>query len=94
MTSKIPPQASDYCDQTARTAIYDAVSGNAITLTGHAASLDYDGVQQTSATSDTTGTTFDANTYHVPGCGYKMWHWWDPALASLAKVSFANFRSR
>jgi hypothetical protein len=93
LSGNIPPIASKYCDQTPNTAVYDAVSGNSITLAGHTASLDYSGVQQTSAASNTTGATFDANAYHVPGCGYRLWHWWDPNLGSLVKVSFATFRS-
>ena len=87
----VPSAASKYCDQTLRTAVQDTVSGNDITLLGHTASVDYDGVHQLSGTSSTVGTTFDEDTYHVFSCGKNLWHWWNGALV---KVSFTTFQSK
>ena len=75
------------CDRTLKTAVNDHVSGNDITQTGN---VSYSGVLQKKRTSDTSGTTFDADTYHVPSCTAQLWRWWNGT--ALVKVSFATLR--
>jgi len=85
------PKNNGNCDATTKTATNNTVSGNDITLQGTNPAYDYDGIQQKSSTSDTSGTVFDANTYHVVSCSAHLWHWWNgPALV---KVNFATSQS-
>lgn len=75
------------CDPTLRTAVNDTIRNNDITMTAPAT---YSGVLQKSATSDTTGATFDGDTYHVSDCAAKLWRWWNGS--SLVKASFAKLQ--
>ncbi len=84
-----PP--SKNCDGTLRTATGNTVSGNVITQQGHAPASDYSGILQKSPSSSTTGTRFDANTYHVRDCSAHLWRWWD-GVASV-KIGFAVLRA-
>jgi hypothetical protein len=77
------------CDPTLRTAVNNTVRSNDITQVG---TVTYSGVIQRTTTSDTSGTTFDANTYHVPDCALQLWRWWSGS--AMVRLSFASLRSR
>lgn len=83
--------ASPNCGDVPRTATDDTVTDNTITQLGHTAASDYDGVLQNKGSSDTSGTTFDANTYHVSNCAAKLWRWWTGSAA--VKVNFATLQA-
>lgn len=76
------------CDPTLKTSTNDHVSGNDITQVGN---VTYSGLLQKKRTSDTSGTTFDADTYHVPDCGAQLWRWWNGS--AQVKVSFATLQN-
>jgi hypothetical protein len=76
------------CDRTLRTSVRDHVMGNDITQVG---SVSYSGVLQKKKTSDTSGTTFDADAYHVPNCAAPLWRWWNGS--KLVQVSFATLQN-
>ncbi len=76
------------CDRTLRTAVNDHISGNDIT---HLGSASYSGLIRRSKTSDSTGDTFDGDTYHVPNCAAKLWRWWSGS--AMAQVSFATLQN-
>ena len=66
----------------------NVVAGNDITLLGTNPAADYDGIQQQNAASNTSGTTFGPNSYHVANCAAHLWHWWSGS--ALVKVGFAT----
>jgi hypothetical protein len=76
------------CDRTLRTAVNNTVEGNDITQQGN---VSYSGIAQRKRTSDTSGTTFDADTYRVPSCTSPLWRWWSGS--ALVKVSFATLQN-
>jgi Right handed beta helix region len=86
--SKEPLGGWKNCDRTLKTAVNDHVMGNDITQVG---SVTYSGLLQKKKTSDTSGTTFDGDTYHVPSCTAQLWRWWNGT--ALVKVSFAVLRN-
>jgi Right handed beta helix region len=85
------PANNGNCDSTPKTARDNTVSGNDITLQGTNPSADYDGIQQQNGASDTSGTVFESNTYHVANCATHLWHWWNGS--GLVKVGFATTQS-
>jgi parallel beta-helix repeat protein len=76
------------CDRTLRTAVNNHVEGNDITQTGNNA---YSGVIQRKKTSDTSGSAFDADTYHVSDCTAALWRWWNGS--AMVSVNFATLRN-
>ena len=83
--------ASPNCNDVPRTATDNTVTNNTITQLGHTPASDYDGVLQNKASSDTSGTAFDANTYHVSSCAAKLWRWWSGSAA--VKMNFATLQA-
>lgn len=85
------PNNNGNCDSTPKTATNNVVSGNDITLQGANPAADYDGIQQLNGASNTSGTAFGPNTYHVANCAAHLWHWWSGS--ALVKVGFVTFQS-
>jgi hypothetical protein len=76
------------CDRTLRTAVNNHIEGNDIT---QQAGKGYSGVAQRKKTSDTSGSTFDGDTYHVPDCASPLWRWWSGS--ALVSVNFARLQT-
>jgi hypothetical protein len=76
------------CDRTLRTAVNNHVEGNDITQQD---GTGYSGVAQRKTTSDTSGSTFDGDTYHVPDCALALWRWWSGS--AMVSVNFATLQN-